>query len=238
MSDIREKIMAEILPSTCIPVPKIEEDGYDWYKRHDTICRRCQEEIFDIVFIGDSITHYFQKEEENGSDHGSEVWEEFYGKRKVLNMGYGFDRTQNVLWRLEHGELANQNPKFIVVHIGTNQYSGRKDPPEDTAKGILLIVEKLRELCPDSQILLMAVFPRYEKNHEVRLLIGRANAIVEESLRKKGDAKVTFLDLSGDFTTADGEQKKEAFRPCCTHLTPAGYRIWAGALEKFFAGKV
>lgn len=230
--------MTNPLPSTCIPVPKIEEDGYDWYGRHDRICKKCAEEKFDIAFIGDSITHYWQKEPENNSDHGSEVWEEFYGKRKVLNMGYGYDRTQNVLWRLEHGELAGQDPKFIVLHIGTNQYSGKHDPPEDTAKGVLLIVEKLRKLCPSSQILLMAIFPRYRKDHPVRKLLEEVNAILARSVVGMGDEKVTLVDLTNALTEENGELLEGAFRPCQTHLMPKGYRVWAETLEKYFAGKV
>lgn len=86
---------------------------------------------YDIVFIGDSITHFWA--DEDGVTHGVEVWREYYGRRRVLNLGFGFDRTQNVLWRLEHGELDGQCPKLVVLNIGTNQFSATPNYPCDTS---------------------------------------------------------------------------------------------------------
>ena len=33
--------------------------------------------------------------------------------RTVLNLGYGGDKTQNLLWRMEHGELDGYTAKCI-----------------------------------------------------------------------------------------------------------------------------
>ena len=114
-------------PRSCIPCPKIENDAYDWYKRHETRCELAKKNSYDIVFIGDSITHFWA--DEDGVTHGVEVWREYYGRRRVLNLGFGFDRTQNVLWRLEHGELDGQCPKLVVLNIGTNQFSATPNYP-------------------------------------------------------------------------------------------------------------
>ena len=145
----------------CIPVPKIENDAYDWYARHNAKLEEVKHKRAEIVFIGDSITHFWNKEE--NISYGWDVWEEFYGKRAVLNLGFGVDRTQNMLWRLEHGEMANQSPKVIVVNAGTNQfsctvnYSG--DTPQEALEGVKALIEKLRSLAPDAALILMALFP-------------------------------------------------------------------------------
>lgn len=61
-------------PRSCIPCPKIENDAYDWYKRHETRCELAKKNSYDIVFIGDSITHFWA--DEDGVTHGVEVWRE------------------------------------------------------------------------------------------------------------------------------------------------------------------
>jgi len=43
--------------SALVPVPKLEEDGYDWLGRHQDILKINSEVNPEIVFIGDSITH-------------------------------------------------------------------------------------------------------------------------------------------------------------------------------------
>ena len=220
-----------MMPRSCIPCPKIENDAYDWYKRHDSRCALTKQNRYDLVFIGDSLTHFWLDEE--GFSHGVEVWREYYGKRKVFNLGFGFDRTQNVLWRLEHGELDGQSPKMIVLNIGTNQfsitpnYSG--DTGADAAEGIKAVIGKLRSMFPESELIVMAVLPRGTKEMHYQARIDAANAIVREFVRELPHTK--FMDLSGQFTHPDGSLRKELYQGCLTHLTPAGYRIWAEALE-------
>ena len=73
----------------------------------------------DLLFIGDSITHGW----EGG---GKEVWKKYYGKRNAVNLGIGGDRTQHVLWRLDHGNIDGISPKLAVIMIGTNNAGGNR----------------------------------------------------------------------------------------------------------------
>lgn len=218
-------------PRSCIPCPKIENDAYDWYKRHETRCELAKKNSYDIVFIGDSITHFWA--DEDGVTHGVEVWREYYGRRRVLNLGFGFDRTQNVLWRLEHGELDGQCPKLVVLNIGANQFSATPNYPCDTsadaAEGIKAVIARLRAMFPETELIVMAVLPRGTKEMEYREKISETNAIVREYAKTLPHTE--YLDLSARFTYPDGSLKRELYRDCLTHLTPAGYRIWAEALE-------
>ncbi|NMA43171.1 MAG: hypothetical protein GX946_07300 [Oligosphaeraceae bacterium] len=219
------------LPSSCIPVPKIENDCYDWYARHEHLKKRSLEEDFDIIFIGDSITHFW--EGEPNADHGSEVWKEYYGRRKVLNIGYGFDRTQNVLWRLEHDEIAGQNPKLIVVNIGTNQFSITNahpcDTAEDAAAGIIAVAKKLRKMFPYTRLLFMGIFPRGERDSFYRTIIPVTNTLVGEALSSMKN--VCFMDLRDQFEDKEGNLISGLYRTCMCHLFPKGYRVWANAIE-------
>ena len=220
------------IPSTCIPVAKIENDCYDWDQRHAMILEQVEKNKYDIVFIGDSITHFW--EGASGPDYGSSVWKKYYGNRRVLNLGYGYDRTQNVLWRLDSGELAGQTPKIIITNIGTNQFSKTEkhplDSPEDAAAGIIAVAGKLREMFPETCLVFMSVFPRgSESTSPFRELISSTNAIVRKHLERKKNTEV--IDLTQAFLLPDGTIRRECFQPDMTHLAVPGYEIWAAAVE-------
>lgn len=214
-----------------IPVPKIEDDCYDWYARHDRKCREAGSEKFDLVFIGDSITHFWKGDD--GADYGSAVWNEYYAKRRVQNLGFGFDRTQNVLWRLEHGELAGQDPKLIVLNIGTNQFTETPNYPidtaEDAAAGIRAVVEKLQSMFPRTFLILMALFPRGGAGAVTARLTDETNRLIRPFAESR--SRLLFLDLGEALGQADHSVRPEFFNSCRTHLNANGYRIWAAALE-------
>ena len=121
-----------------VPVPGFEKDSYDWPERHAVKLAWVKENRADVIFFGDSLTHFWTAE--NGEGHSEGLWQELFSGEKVLNLGYGYDRTQNVLWRIANGEVANQDPKMIVVNIGTNQFSISPnydgDTPETAVAGI------------------------------------------------------------------------------------------------------
>lgn len=214
-----------------IPVPKIENDCYDWYPRHEQKCREAASGSFELVFIGDSITHFWQGD--TGADYGSSVWNEYYGRRRVQNLGFGFDRTQNVLWRLEHGELDGQNPKLIVLNIGTNQFSETAnypcDTPEAAAAGIRAVVEKLQTMFPETFLILMALFPRGLPGSDRARLTAETNRLIRPFAEKRKD--LLFLDIGDELGLPDHSVRPEFYNPCHTHLNERGYRVWAEALE-------
>jgi len=105
--------------SATIATPVLEHDFYDWHERHRAKCLECERNNHDLVFIGDSITHLFEGDPAVPG-RGERVWARYYGQRRALNLGFGWDRTQNVLWRLAHGEFAGQRPRLVVILIGTN----------------------------------------------------------------------------------------------------------------------
>src|SRR6185436_17714796 len=65
----------------------------------------------EIVFIGDSITEGWEKS-------GSAIWQRQYARYHALDLGFGGDATENVLWRLQHGEIDGIAPKVVVLMIG------------------------------------------------------------------------------------------------------------------------
>ena len=128
---------AVVSNNAIVPVPKLENDSYDWYKRHEDILRLKQGLDPEIVLIGDSITHFWggQPESPGVKARGPKAWEKAFGTKRTLNLGFGWDRTQNVLWRLDHGEFDGLHPKWVVLNIGTNNFSGTKNARASTPAG-------------------------------------------------------------------------------------------------------
>lgn len=224
------------LPRSCIPCEKIEEDCYDWYQRHAAKLEEVKTKRADIVFIGDSITHFFSPED--GIGNGADVWEEFYGRRRVLNLGYGFDRTQNMLWRITHGEMENQDPKLIVINAGTNQFSNTAkysgDSAEVTFEGVKKLIQTFRELCPAAKIVVMGIFPRggMINNDTKQQRIDRVNELLADFVNNGTDTNIMFMDLKEKLVGADGLPEPRYFCADFCHPASAGYRVWAEALEK------
>ena len=179
----------------------------------------------DLLMIGDSITHGWE-------GRGKKVWDEFYADRNAFNIGYSGDRTEQVIWRLQNGEVEGISPKLAVIMIGTNNTGHRQDPPKETAAGIKLIIEELKERTPKTKILLLAIFPRgATTDDKLRKINAGTNEIIEGYA---DDKTVFFLDINKTFLEEDGTLPKSVM-PDLLHPHEAGYRMWAEAMEPMIA---
>lgn len=230
---------ATLLNTAIEPKSKLENDFYDWHKRHDDVLKTQQTIKPEIVLIGDSITHMWGGEPKSNVVRGAKAWEETFGKTPVLNMGFGWDRTQNVLWRLENGEFEGLAPKWVVLCIGTNNLSGTKNAKENTpaeiVEGIHLICDKIRQRAPQAQLLVMGVLPRGEKaDNPYRPKIKAINELLAKTLAEKQGVK--FLDIGPQLLDENGTLSKEMM-PDGTHPSEKAYSIWGKALLGAGVGK-
>ncbi len=202
--------------------PECRRGGH--LRRHHEMNKRLKRGNVDLLMIGDSITHSW-----NGK--GKAVWKEYYAGRNVVNLGRSGERTQHVLWRLDHLALENVSPKLAVVMIGTN--NTRDNTPKQIAEGVTKIVEKLRKRLPKTKILLLAVFARGpDKNDPHRRIVEKVNRIIS----KLGDDKmVIYMDLRKCFVKPDGTPSECLRGDDHVHLTVEGYRAWAEAIEPVVA---
>ncbi len=175
----------------------------------------------DLVFLGDSITQGWENE-------GKAAWAASFAKYNAVALGFGGDRTENLLWRLQHGELDGMSPKAIVMMIGTNNTGDRLEDPALTIAGIQKNLDEIRRRQPQAKVLLLALFPRGEKPDD---LMRRHNARINALLPALADGKqVVFLDIGRALTNPDGTLSKDIL-PDWLHLSPAGYAIWARSLD-------
>jgi lysophospholipase L1-like esterase len=203
-----------------VPAPKNGRDGSpdpNFLAQHEKFVELAKKGDIGLVFLGDSITA--------GWGGAKDVWEKSFSQYKPVNFGIGGDRTQHVLWRIQNGELDGISPKALVLMIGTN--NAGSDPAEGTANGIKKIVETIRQKCPETKILLLAVFPR----GNVVPNPGRTkNEAVNAIISQLDDGKhVFYLDIGKSFLKEDGTFKDDISKDHL-HFFPAGYQIEADAI--------
>jgi lysophospholipase L1-like esterase len=214
------------------PAPRIERDFYDWYGRHGAVLALQRVLDPEIVLIGDSITHMWGGEPQASIRNGPQAWRDTFGGRAVLNMGFGWDRTQNVLWRLDHGEMDGLRPRLVVLNIGTNNFTAtpnaHANSPGEIAEAIGLVCGRIQALAPGSRIIVMGVFPRgYAADDPHRAPIRALNALLASSLA--GRPGVTFLDIGPRMLGPDGSMPPGMFVDG-THPAERGYQVWGHAL--------
>ena len=144
-----------------------------------------------------------------------------------MNLGYGGDKTQHLLWRLQNGELDGYKAKLVAVMIGTNNV---EDPAKDVAAGIKASLDVIREKQPEAKILLMPIFPRDKQPTNERRV---KNEKVNEMIKNYADGeKIVWLDFNKQLMQEDGTLSEEVF-PDLLHPNEKGYRVWAEAVKPF-----
>src|SRR5262249_48379777 len=196
---------------------------------HEQLLAKARHGGIDVYFLGDSITRRW-----GATDYPEFLanWKQnFYGWN-AANFGWGGDTTQNILWRLENGELDGLNPKIIVILAGTNNV-GRQPGDDakvaDISKGIKAIVDLCRQKAPRATIVLTAIFPRNDSMAVVPT-IDRIN----ENIAKFADGRtIRFLDINDRLADKNGILF-DGLTVDKLHLTLKGYQIWADALKPVF----
>ena len=114
----------------------------------------------DVYFVGDSITRRWR-----ATDYPRFLanWKENFFGWNAANFGWGGDTIQNILWRLQNGELDGVHPKVIVLLAGTNNLGNTPASDvkvADITKGIEALLDTLRAKAPEATIILMGILPR------------------------------------------------------------------------------
>ncbi len=193
---------------------------------HQQLLAKARSGGIDLYFLGDSITRRW-----GALDYPDFLthWTKTFHGWNAGNFGWGGDRTENVLWRLENGELDGVNPKVIVLLAGTNnvgQEPGDEAKVEDVTRGLQAIVDACRKKAPAATIVLVAIFPRND-NPAVMPTLARINA----NLAKMADGKsIRFLDVNARLADATGTLF-EGMMVDKLHPSSKGYEVWADGLK-------
>ena len=139
---------------------------YEWKKRHRDKLGVIELASPKKVIIGNSITHYWN--DEKGKENGPESWEKYMEPQGFLNLGYGWDRIENVLWRVYHGELDGFEAEEVVLMIGTNNLG--LDSAEEIVEGLEFLLKQIEYRQPKATLKVVGLLPRRDKEAEVDAL--------------------------------------------------------------------
>lgn len=199
---------------------------------HTQLLAKAKEGGIDVYFEGDSITRRW-----GALDYPELLanWKHNFHGWNAADFGWGGDRTQNILWRLENGELDGVNPKVVVLLAGTNNLGDSSATPGDTqakadeiAQGLRAIVDAIRTRAPGATLVVMGIFPR---NDDMKLMatIDRVN---QELSKIAVGPRLRYLNINDKLAGRDGRLFEGMMNSRDRlHPTAQGYQVWADALQ-------
>jgi lysophospholipase L1-like esterase len=213
-----------------MPVPRTDSNSMT---AHAQLLEKSKQGRIDIYFEGDSITRRW-----GATDYREFLanWKQNFFGWNAADFGWGADLIQNIIWRLQNGELDGVQPKVIVLLAGTNNIGNR--PPaagdeakaEDVTRGIQAVLRLMQEKSPQATIILTAIFPRND-NMAVMPVINRINA----RLATLADGtRVRFLNVNDKLADAQGKLFAGMMSPDKLHPVVRGYQVWADGLKPIF----
>jgi lysophospholipase L1-like esterase len=228
--EMREQLLAEYrtrqLEQASRPIPPLPgaavarpiRDGA--MPKHECFVEIARRGDIDLLFVGDSITDFFGR-----GDRGQPAWNRYYGERKAANFGISGDTTQDVLWRMQNGELEGFKARAIVLMLGTNNI--RRNDNADIAAGDAAIIAEFRKHQPQAKVLLLGIFPRGNPASPDRAIVSEINGHLENLADNQ---HIFYLDIGDRFLNADGSFVDGAMADG-VHPAAPGYEIWAAAIE-------
>ncbi len=232
--------VASLLPAQSVPSRRadlpVERTDRNSQAAHEQLLAKKEKGRIDVYFEGDSIARRW-----GAADYPQllENWRKNFFGWNAADFGWGADRVENILWRLQHGELDGLHPKVIVLLAGANNV-GNALPPEgieaaaaNIAGGISAVLRVLREKAPNAAIVLMGIFPRND-NMAVMPEIDAVNG----KLSKMADgAGIRYLNINGKLADSHGKLFEGMMSPNDRlHPTVNGYQVWADALKPVLTG--
>lgn len=205
--------------------------GTSWVDTHAKLVTYVQRNPgpCDVLLVGDSITQQWGSPLDKGILN--DAWLKAFPNAKTINIGIGGDKTQNVLWRLDHGGVEGLKPRAIVLMIGNNNmFFTPETGVSAAAQGVRACLANLREKFPEASIVVAKILPCH--NPKVRFYQDILLTNLEiDKLKLDSDSKVKVLDLTQDFLNADGTIKQNLFSHDNIHLSLAGYAVYASRLK-------
>ncbi len=168
-----------------VPVPRT-----DRYSRiaHAQLLEKAKKGGIDVYFEGDSIVRRW-----GATDYPDLLahWNRNFFGWNAADFGWGSDSIQNILWRLNHGELDGVHPKVIVLLAGTNNVDdaaapgGREARIEDISRGLQAILGVMEKKAPRATLIVTGIFPRNDNMALMPLIDGSTTGYPKWPTAKK-----------------------------------------------------
>ena len=211
--------------TTTIPVTQRREPHmYEWLSRHRAFLEQVRNHPPKAVILGNSITHYWGGEPEHRNKNGRETWEKVMRPAGFQNLGCGWDRIENVLWRIYHGELDGYKAGKVVLMIGTNNCGLNND--KEIVEGLRFLLSAIRQRQPEASVKVIGILPRRNQEQWVRNI----NFDIKEMVETEG---YEFANPGTALLLQDGKIDESLFIGDGLHPNNRGYELIAGEIASF-----
>jgi len=199
-----------------------QAEAEHWFALHRSYVDRANAGDVRLLFLGDSLIYGWLVD-------GLATWKSAFVPLGAEDFGIGGDRTDDVLWRIHHGELDRIAPRLVVLSIGTNDLGiGRS--VDETVAGVVACVRAIRAKLPKTTAMVIGILPRGTGGPSAPMR--RSATSVNARIAKLDDGRhVRYVDSSVVFLAPDGSIKPALFHPDRRHLSGAGYRAWSESLR-------
>lgn len=192
-----------------------EPQNYEWRERHQTILEQTQTKVPTTVILGNSIMHFWGGVENFQIQYGAKSWNDQIKPLNTLNMGCGWDRIENVLWRIYHGALDGYSAQRIIVTIGINNVLVDQD--DIIPEGIRTLIQAIKVRQPHAKIKINGIFPARRLEERVAKINGEIQRICDEE-------HVVFTNPGRHLLAGTGQIDTSFFLGDQLHLNEAGYQ--------------
>jgi len=196
---------------------------------HQQLVQKAKQGGIDVFFVGDSITRRWGA---NDPQYRPllESWKTNFFGWNAANFGWGADRIENILWRLQNGELEGVNPKVIVALAGINNVGtdpGSAEKIESITQGLRALLDVCQAKASNATVIMTAIFPR----NDTLAVIPTINQINRNIARMADGKKVRYLDINDKLADKDGRLFPGMVNADLLHPTLKAYQVWADALK-------
>jgi lysophospholipase L1-like esterase len=204
--------------------------GTNWLAQHRATLEDSARRPHDYAFLGDELIEGFGGHGRSSQTPGATAWQGAFSRKEVINLGIAGDKTQNVLWRVDHGVFQHARCRAVIVQVGGNNVG--QDDPEDIALGIESILRRLLHELPFTEMVLVSLVPRVGDGADRLAAVADCNQALARLARWP---RVNYLDLAAILTDPGGAARPELFEAQGATLSATGYEKWAGALGPLLA---
>jgi lysophospholipase L1-like esterase len=208
------------------PQPRTDANSL---QAHQQLVEKAKRGGIDVYFVGDSITRRWGATDQQYRPL-FENWKTNFFGWNAANFGWGADRIENIIWRLQNGELDSVNPKVIVVLAGINNVGtvpGDAEKVEDVSQGLRALLAVCQTKAPDATVIMTAIFPR----NDSMAVIATINQINRNIERMADGKKVRYLDINDKLADKNGKLFPGMMNADQLHPALKAYQIWADALK-------
>lgn len=204
-------------------------EGSDWHSVAEDITQTLKGKQLELLLLGNSITQGWAGNRKAVTHNpGKEVMDKVLGKNLWESAGISGDRTENLLWRIRHGEYNSSHPQNAIIAIGINNLIGGDDP-EDVAEGIIAVATEAKKQLPDTRIIVLGLLPSgKEANSTIRQKYDKIHQI----LAKRKWKGMEYINPTAWFTETNGNIATGLYNSDYIHLTSEGYKVWANEIVK------